>query len=99
MPTLVRLNEISKRFPGGVQANNNISIKARGGEVHGILGENGAGKTTLMRILAGLYRPDSGCLEIDGSRRDFHSSKVRAELLPILYHREKQRQTVYGLPC
>ena len=56
----VRLLNITKRFSCGVIANNNVSIEAKSGEVHALLGENGAGKTTLMKILAGLYRPDSG---------------------------------------
>jgi len=61
----IRLNSISKHFAGGVVANENISLEARAGEVHVILGENGAGKTTLMQILAGLLQPTSGHVEID----------------------------------
>ena len=52
---------IVKRFPG-VQALKNVSIEIKPGEVVGLIGENGAGKSTLMKILSGVYQPDSGNL-------------------------------------
>jgi sodium transport system ATP-binding protein len=39
---------------------NNISFKAKKGEIYGILGPNGAGKTTLLRMLGGVLTPTSG---------------------------------------
>jgi len=62
----VSLHSIVKHFPGGVAAVDGVSLGASAGEVHVILGENGAGKTTLMRVLAGLNKPSSGHVEIDG---------------------------------
>ena len=56
---------ISKRF-GPVLANDRISLDLWPGEVHSVLGENGAGKTTLMNVLAGMYQPDSGTIQIAG---------------------------------
>ena len=57
--TILKLNDISKRF-GGVQALNGVSFEVDRGEVHAILGENGAGKSTMMKILAGVHPQDSG---------------------------------------
>ncbi|MFW9890455.1 MAG: ATP-binding cassette domain-containing protein, partial [Candidatus Thorarchaeota archaeon] len=66
MVNAVELEGISKTFPGGVEANKNIKLHIREGEVHGLLGENGAGKTTLMNILYGLLSPDEGTIKIRG---------------------------------
>ena len=63
--TLLRLEEIDKRFPG-VHALDRISLDLRAGEVHVLLGENGAGKSTLMKILSGEYTPDSGRIVVKG---------------------------------
>jgi len=62
---LVRMEGITKRFPG-VVANEDVYFGLRAGEIHALLGENGAGKTTLMNILYGLYRPDKGRILVEG---------------------------------
>ncbi|MCZ7527029.1 MAG: ABC transporter ATP-binding protein [Acidimicrobiia bacterium] len=65
MPELLRLEAITKTFPG-VVANRDVTIHLDEGEVLGLLGENGAGKTTLMNVLYGLHRPDSGRILVQG---------------------------------
>jgi simple sugar transport system ATP-binding protein len=60
---------ISKRF-ALVKANDCVNLDVRKGEIHALVGENGAGKSTLMRILYGLYKPDSGRISFDGKRVD-----------------------------
>lgn len=62
----LRLVDISKHFDT-LKANDHISLDVMPGEVMCLLGENGAGKTTLMNIAYGLYRADSGSIEIDGT--------------------------------
>ncbi|MHA2504018.1 MAG: ABC transporter ATP-binding protein, partial [Candidatus Kariarchaeaceae archaeon] len=57
--TIISIRNVSKTFPG-VKALDNVSFSVRKQEVFAILGENGAGKSTLMKILSGLYQPDSG---------------------------------------
>jgi ABC-type sugar transport system ATPase subunit len=57
---------VTKAFPG-VVALENVSIEVLPGEIHAMVGENGAGKSTLMHIVAGVYQPDQGHMEIDGN--------------------------------
>jgi ABC-type sugar transport system ATPase subunit len=59
---------ISKQF-GPVRALSDVSFTIRQGTVHALVGENGAGKSTLMKILAGVYQPDSGTIEINGKEQ------------------------------
>ena len=62
---ILSVKNIDKSFPG-VRALNNVSIDCAKGTVHGIVGENGAGKSTLMKILAGVFRKDSGTVIFNG---------------------------------
>ena len=68
----LKLEGITKRFPG-ILACNNISLQVARGEVLALVGENGAGKSTLMNILAGLYQPDSGSISLNGREVRFHT--------------------------
>jgi ABC-type sugar transport system ATPase subunit len=69
---LARVERVSRAF-GHVQALKDVSLEARRGEVLAVVGDNGAGKSTLVKVLAGVLRPDSGELFIDGARHDFHT--------------------------
>jgi len=64
------MNNISKSFPG-VKALDGVDFELKKGEVHALCGENGAGKTTLVNILNGIYRKDTGIINIDGQEVDF----------------------------
>ncbi|HEX3866931.1 MAG TPA: ATP-binding cassette domain-containing protein, partial [Gemmatimonadaceae bacterium] len=61
----VRLLDIHKSF-GAVHATRGASLEIARGEIHALVGENGAGKSTLMRVLSGMYAPDSGRMEVSG---------------------------------
>lgn len=65
MAAFLEVSGISKSFPG-VRALHDVSFSVEPGEVLAVLGENGAGKSTLMKILAGVQRPDSGTVKLDG---------------------------------
>jgi len=54
----------------------NISFDVKKGETFGIIGDNGVGKTTLLRLLSGIYKPDSGSISINGSIIPFLSLGV-----------------------
>ncbi|MGH2664352.1 ABC transporter ATP-binding protein [Flavobacterium sp.] len=64
MNTLTITN-LSKRYPNGVQAIDDISLEISNG-MFGLLGPNGAGKSSLMRTIAGLQQPDSGSIKFNG---------------------------------
>jgi ABC-type sugar transport system ATPase subunit len=66
----LQMKGISKHF-GPVQALDKVGLAVRAGTVHALVGENGAGKSTLMKILAGVYQPDEGTIEIHGKRHVF----------------------------
>jgi general nucleoside transport system ATP-binding protein len=65
MSPALRATGIRKAF-GAVVANREASIEVPVGEIHAVVGENGAGKSTLMRMIAGMYAPDAGTLEVNG---------------------------------
>ena len=65
------MKNISKRYPNGVLANEDISLELREGELLAIVGENGAGKSTIMKILYGLEQPTSGEIILRGKRQIF----------------------------
>ncbi|MDQ3697999.1 MAG: ATP-binding cassette domain-containing protein, partial [Gemmatimonadota bacterium] len=62
---IILMRGIEKRF-GSVLANRGAALDVRMAEVHALVGENGAGKSTLMLILAGLFPPDAGTVEVNG---------------------------------
>lgn len=83
---VLKLHGITKSFPG-VLALNDVSIEARAGEVHALVGENGAGKSTLMAIASGALAPDAGTIEIGGQAL-LHSSPDKARELGLAIVRQ-----------
>lgn len=64
---LLRVHHLSKSF-AGVQVLDQVELNVKAGEVHALMGENGAGKSTFMKILAGMYTPDSGEIIFQGEK-------------------------------
>jgi ribose transport system ATP-binding protein len=73
----LHLSQISKRY-GGVRALENVDFNCDRGKIHAVLGENGAGKSTLIKIVAGVVRPDSGSLALEGRERHFANPAAAA---------------------
>lgn len=69
---LLRVENISKKFPGTL-ALDNVSLDINRGEVHVLFGENGAGKSTLIQIIAGVHRPTKGKIFLDGQEVELHT--------------------------
>jgi monosaccharide-transporting ATPase len=65
MSAIAEVVGVSKRFPG-VLALDDVSFALEPGEVHALVGENGAGKSTLIKLLTGVYTPDSGEIRYAG---------------------------------
>jgi ABC-type sugar transport system ATPase subunit len=57
---------LTKRF-AGVTAVNDVSLRLRAGEIHGLVGENGSGKSTLIKMLSGAYQPNAGAILKSGA--------------------------------
>ena len=70
MPSILKINGISKRFPG-VQALQDVTFEVQVGSIHAVIGENGAGKSNLMQVIAGVHQPDAGTIEFCGEPAKF----------------------------
>jgi putative ABC transport system ATP-binding protein len=67
---VIELTEVSRRYDGGPPALDGVSLTIRAGEAVAILGPSGSGKSTLLNLVAGLDRPSSGRVSVDGVRVD-----------------------------
>ncbi len=81
MPSILKINGISKRFPG-VQALEDVTFEVQERSIHAVMGENGAGKSTLMQIIAGVHQPDAGTIEFSGETVRF-ADPLEAQLKGI----------------
>src|SRR4051812_35702993 len=79
MAALLEAIGISKTYPGGVVANDGVSLVVQPGEVHAVVGENGAGKSTLMKILFGVEHANAGELLLNGKPVSFGSPREAIE--------------------
>ena len=76
---VLQVRNIEKSFPG-VKALDKINFAVKKGTVHALCGENGAGKSTLMKIINGIYRPDSGEVLVKGQVVDITSAMQARKL-------------------
>lgn len=83
--TILKLNHISKLYPG-VVALDDMNMEFREGEIHAIVGENGAGKSTMIKTISGAIEPTSGTIEINGEVFDKLTPKLsRQKGVAVIY--------------
>lgn len=81
---ILSVEGLSKVYPSGLKALDDVSLEIRRGEIFGLLGPNGAGKTTLIGAICGLVRPTSGNIRAFGSdlAHDWRKVRQRIGLVP-----------------
>ncbi|MGJ3401976.1 sugar ABC transporter ATP-binding protein [Glutamicibacter sp. Je.9.36] len=84
---LLEVDGVNKSFPG-VRALADMRLNVYCGEVLALVGENGAGKSTLMKLLSGIYAPDSGSFRFDGAEVDIADPKMAQQLGISIIHQE-----------
>ena len=84
---ILEMKNISKSF-SGVYALKGIDFSLERGEVHALLGENGAGKSTLIKVLGGIYRPDSGSISLNGAPVEIKNVHTAREYGIGIIHQE-----------
>jgi ribose transport system ATP-binding protein len=85
MAPLLEMRDIRKSFLG-VEVLHGVGLDCDAGEIHAVVGENGAGKSTLMKVLAGVYTPDSGEVLIAGEPVSFsHPVQAQAAGVAIIF--------------
>lgn len=77
MPPVIETENLTKIFPGGIKAVDDVSFEVEEGEIFGFLGPNGAGKTTTILMLTTLSRPTSGSARVCGYDVSKEPDKVR----------------------
>ena len=87
MDNLLRMEKISKSFPG-VKALDSVHFELKRGEVHAIAGENGAGKSTFMKVLTGIYKQDEGEIYYKGNLFLPENPKHAQEMGISIIHQE-----------
>ena len=73
---VVQMKGITKVYPNGIAANQDVDLFVRKGEIHALMGENGAGKSTLMKMLFGLEQPTTGEIWVNGEKVNLTSPTV-----------------------
>ncbi|WP_030803826.1 sugar ABC transporter ATP-binding protein [Streptomyces sp. NRRL F-2799] len=86
-PPVLAVQGLSKSF-GAVRALRNVSLELYAGQVHALAGENGAGKSTLIKTLAGVHRPDTGVLSLNGEPVVLHGPADARDAGVAVIHQE-----------
>ncbi|QDQ26248.1 cell division ATP-binding protein FtsE [Chitinimonas arctica] len=77
---MIQFNQVGKRYPGGYEALKNLSFQIETGELVFLAGHSGAGKSTLLKLIAGIERPTSGSVVVNGQ----NLAAIRSGAVPFL---------------
>ena len=80
MRSVIALNAVTKRYPGGHDALKSASLTIDEGEMVFLMGHSGAGKSTLLKLIAGIERPTSGSVVVNGE----NVGALRPRAIPYL---------------
>ncbi|MCK5851826.1 sugar ABC transporter ATP-binding protein [bacterium] len=75
MSALIELKNIKKHF-SGIKALDGVHLTVKSGEIVALIGENGAGKSTIVKILTGIYQPDSGEIFVKGRKTKIDTART-----------------------
>jgi len=81
---VISIRNVSKIFPSGLRALNDVNLDIRRGEIFALLGPNGAGKTTLISVICGIVTPSGGTITVDGHDilADYRAARSKIGLVP-----------------
>ena len=83
---MIEIQNVSKKYPTGIQANSDISFTVDQGEIVALVGPNGSGKTTLMQQMPGVLKIGSGKILIDRKENNMQNiayiPQVPASIIP-----------------
>ncbi len=75
MSNLIEIKNLNKSY-GKIPVINDLNLELKRGRIIGLLGPNGSGKTTIIKMIAGLLKPNSGEIIIDGKTIGIESKKI-----------------------
>jgi putative ABC transport system ATP-binding protein len=88
-PSVIRLEDVSKTYPGGVRALRGASLDVRSGELLAVVGRSGSGKSTMLHLMGALDRPSTGRVLLRGHDvarlSDRRLSAVRARWIGFVF--------------
>ncbi len=77
---MIAFNQVSKRYPGGIDVLKNVTFELNKGEMAFLTGHSGAGKSTLLKLIAAIERPNSGSVLVNNQ----NVSALKSAALPYL---------------
>ncbi|GIM96835.1 ABC transporter ATP-binding protein [Paractinoplanes toevensis] len=87
--SVLALTDVTKSYPGGVTALDDVSLTVTAGDLLGIVGPSGSGKSTLLNIMGTLDAPSTGTVEVDGvdagTLRDHHLATLRGTRIGFVF--------------